>query len=85
MDICRHSFPDEVATTTGGAVACHLHTSGPQLGGRPLDEFSGSALVTASRHSAEEAPQWWLINRRPTIRSTAFPAPSAGRSPTRQV
>ena len=49
MDICRQSFPDEVATTTGGSVACHLHTSGPQLGGRPLAELTGDEPVTSTR------------------------------------
>ena len=39
MDICRTSFPTAVATAAGGEVACHLHTSGPMLGGRPLSDL----------------------------------------------
>ena len=54
MDICRESFPDEVATMTGGTVACHLHTSGPRLGGRPLAELSGDEPVTSTRRPAEK-------------------------------
>ncbi len=36
MDICHQAFPETVATEAGGEVACHLHTSGPELRGRPL-------------------------------------------------
>ena len=39
MDICHSSFPTAVATSAGGEVACHLHTSGPMLGGRPLSDL----------------------------------------------
>lgn len=39
MDVCRTTFPESVATVSGGEVACHLHTSGPMLGGRPLAEL----------------------------------------------
>lgn len=56
MDICRESFPDEVTTATGGTVACHLHTSGPLLSGRPLTELTGHAPVTPIRHREEEGP-----------------------------
>jgi len=52
MDICRQSFPDEVATTTGGTVACHLHTSGPRLGGRPLAELTGHAPPSSTRQGS---------------------------------
>ncbi len=40
MDICRTSFPEWTPTVSGGEVACHVHTSGPKLGGRPLRELS---------------------------------------------
>jgi len=39
MDICHTSFPTPVATAAGGEVVCHLHTTGPMLGGRPLSEL----------------------------------------------
>ena len=39
MDICHTEFPESVPTVAGGEVACHLHTSGPKLAGRPLSEL----------------------------------------------
>ena len=36
MDVCHQSFPAFTPTEAGGTVACHLHTSGPVLAGRPL-------------------------------------------------
>ncbi len=36
MDVCRESFPEFTPTLAGGEVACHLHTSGPMLGGAPV-------------------------------------------------
>lgn len=42
MDICHESFPVAVPTAYGGEVACHLHTSGPKLGGRPLAELAAA-------------------------------------------
>ena len=39
MDVCTTSFPEFVPTIHGGEVACHLHTSGPELNGRPLSEI----------------------------------------------
>lgn len=48
MDICHSSFPETIATTNGGEVACHLHTSGPMLAGRPLTALEhGDAAATA--------------------------------------
>jgi hypothetical protein len=41
MDICSQVAPEPTPTLTGGEVACHLHTSGPTLAGRPLAELSG--------------------------------------------
>ena len=43
MDVCHTSFPEPVATASGGEVACHLHTSGPTLTGRPLTELQPDA------------------------------------------
>ncbi len=43
MDVCHTSFPEPVPTAGGGTVACHLHTSGPELGGRPLSELAAVA------------------------------------------
>ncbi len=40
MEVCRESFPEPYVTTTGGTVWCHLHTSGPILGGRPVSELT---------------------------------------------
>ena len=40
MDVCRESFPEPVPTAAGGTVWCHLHTSGPMLGGRPVSELA---------------------------------------------
>jgi oligopeptide/dipeptide ABC transporter ATP-binding protein len=49
MEICESVEPEPTPTVNGGTVACHLHTSGPELGGRPLSEFTGSP----SRGTAE--------------------------------
>ena len=42
MDICHQQFPETIETAVGGEVACHLHTSGPELGGRPLSTLDRS-------------------------------------------
>jgi oligopeptide transport system ATP-binding protein len=42
MDICKTVDPEPTPTADGGTVSCHLHTSGPELGGRPLAQFSGT-------------------------------------------
>ncbi len=39
MDICTETFPEWTPTTASGEVACHLHTTGPTLAGRPLAEL----------------------------------------------
>jgi peptide/nickel transport system ATP-binding protein len=36
MDICAQVEPEPFTTTAGTVVACHLHTSGPGLGGQPV-------------------------------------------------
>ena len=43
MDICSVVDPEPTPTVNGGTVACHLHTSGPMLNGRPLSELGGAA------------------------------------------
>ena len=43
MDICSTVDPEPTPTVAGGTVACHLHTSGPTLNGRPLSELGGAA------------------------------------------
>lgn len=39
MEVCHTTFPDWTPTTSGGEVACHLHTEGPMLAGQPLSEL----------------------------------------------
>jgi len=36
MDICKESMPGKTPIDSGGDVACHLQTSGPELRGAPL-------------------------------------------------
>ncbi|MGI9598747.1 MAG: ABC transporter ATP-binding protein [Acidimicrobiales bacterium] len=43
MDICHDVFPEPFQIEGGGEVNCHLHTSGPTLGGRPLASLSATA------------------------------------------
>ena len=38
MDICAEVVPEPFHTDDGVTVACHLHTEGPRLAGRPLTE-----------------------------------------------
>ncbi|MBE9375202.1 ABC transporter ATP-binding protein [Saccharopolyspora sp. HNM0983] len=38
MDVCRTERPAETPVLGGGTVRCHLHTSGPGLGGNPLPD-----------------------------------------------
>ncbi|MGZ4737180.1 MAG: ABC transporter ATP-binding protein [Acidimicrobiia bacterium] len=40
MDICREVDPPRFVTDRGTSVACHLHTSGPELAGRPVTVLS---------------------------------------------
>lgn len=42
MDICHDEFPQPLAIEGGGEVSCHLHTTGPKLGGRPLTALEPS-------------------------------------------
>jgi oligopeptide/dipeptide ABC transporter ATP-binding protein len=47
MDICREVDPPASTRTDGGWVACHLHTTGPELAGRPVRELVGQDDVAA--------------------------------------
>jgi oligopeptide/dipeptide ABC transporter ATP-binding protein len=40
MDICARVTPEPFRTEDGTTVACHLHTEGPRLGGRPMTMLS---------------------------------------------
>ncbi|MGE3619656.1 MAG: ABC transporter ATP-binding protein [Acidimicrobiia bacterium] len=55
MDVCRTTAPEPVEVPGGGSVSCHLHTTGPALGGRPLAELS-AAPVPAAPVGAAPAP-----------------------------
>ncbi len=48
MDICREEMPAPTIGHHGGEVRCHLHTSGPELGGESVVQFIES---TARRSS----------------------------------
>lgn len=39
MDICREVMPEPTVAHHGGEVRCHLHTSGPELGGETVVDF----------------------------------------------
>ena len=39
LEICRTVDPEHYQTARGTSVACHLHTSGPRLGGRTVNEL----------------------------------------------
>ena len=39
MDVCREEMPAPTQAHHGGEVRCHLHTSGPELGGESVVEF----------------------------------------------
>jgi len=49
MEICSSVEPEPFVTSSGTTVACHLHTSGPVLDGRPVTTLSpaGPARPTA--------------------------------------
>ena len=40
MEICAAQAPETFLTCDGTSVACHLHTSGPQLNGEPVTAMS---------------------------------------------
>ncbi len=43
MDVCHDVFPEPFQIEGGGEVSCHLHTTGPTLGGRPLSALGAAA------------------------------------------
>ncbi|MDE0134861.1 MAG: ABC transporter ATP-binding protein [Acidimicrobiaceae bacterium] len=43
MDICREEMPAETPAHHGGSVRCHLHSSGPELGGESVVAYIASA------------------------------------------
>ncbi len=43
MDICSQEMPAATPAHDGGTVRCHLHTSGPELGGESVVEYIKSA------------------------------------------
>ncbi|MBB3082432.1 ABC transporter ATP-binding protein [Geodermatophilus sabuli] len=47
MDVCRTVVPLPTPTVGSGEVACHLHTSGPQLAGRSVRELATPHAVVA--------------------------------------
>lgn len=45
MDICRDEMPGMTEVNAGGAVACHLQTTGPQLSGQSLEGLTPATLA----------------------------------------
>ena len=43
LDICSQEFPEPFALEGGGEVRCHLHTTGPKLGGQPISALEPAA------------------------------------------
>lgn len=39
MDICKEEMPEPTPAHDGGTVRCHLHTTGPELGGESVVDF----------------------------------------------
>ena len=39
LDPCTEGLPEPFPILGGGTAACHLHTAGPRLAGRPLDQL----------------------------------------------
>lgn len=58
MDICREVMPELTPVDGGGEVSCHLQTSGPVLGGRPISDPESHERV---RHLGE----WTYFHQRP--------------------
>ncbi len=47
MDICREEMPEPTPGHHGGEVRCHLHTSGPELGGESVVHFIESQKLSS--------------------------------------
>ncbi len=46
MPICVEQVPDPFPVESGGTAACHLHTTGPVLDGKPISEMDLDDSVT---------------------------------------
>jgi oligopeptide/dipeptide ABC transporter ATP-binding protein len=59
MDICREVDPPPHPRSDGGWAACHLHTTGPVLAGRPVRELTlqdqGAALTSTAARSDSQS------------------------------
>ena len=53
MDVCTEKMPEATPAHDDGAVRCHLHTSGPELGGASVVDFIKSE---ARRSTADANP-----------------------------
>jgi hypothetical protein len=42
MDVCAREDPPAFTTEAGTTTWCHLHTSGPTLGGEPVSTLSAT-------------------------------------------
>jgi peptide/nickel transport system ATP-binding protein len=51
MDVCAERMPEPTPVDGGGTVSCHLQTSGPELGGKSLDQLDPRwvSVAVASR------------------------------------
>jgi peptide/nickel transport system ATP-binding protein len=56
MDICTRVEPEPFLTLDGTTVACHLHTAGPVLGGRPVTEAGIPDLAAPTGQNEAEVP-----------------------------
>jgi oligopeptide/dipeptide ABC transporter ATP-binding protein len=56
MPICEEERPDHTPMSGGGSAACHLHTSGPALGGETLVHLAPTAIASQPP-SGEDALQ----------------------------
>ena len=54
MDICTRVEPEPFLTPDGTTVACHLHTSGPTLAGRPVTDAGIPDLRTPTGQNVAE-------------------------------
>jgi oligopeptide/dipeptide ABC transporter ATP-binding protein len=58
MDVCREVEPPPYPRSDGGWAACHLHSYGPALSGRPVRELAqdqGTALTPAAARSDSQS------------------------------
>jgi peptide/nickel transport system ATP-binding protein len=55
MDVCTRIEPEPFCTQDGTTVACHLHTSGPTLAGRPLTDAGIPEMAAPTGHNDDAA------------------------------